>query len=128
MLHRLCGGQEASIEGDVALVLLHDFIPFREDAFDGVTGPAPRRLADDLKHLLEALDLALGLLPVLLERRLQFGRLGCTGHLGQGFQDLAFGVIDVTQGIVKQVFKRLLGHGSLRLGEASEKSGSPACS
>ena len=58
----------------------------------------------------QALDLGLGLITVLFESGLQFGRLGGLGHFRQGRQNLALGVVDVAKRIVKQGVERLLGH------------------
>src|SRR5690606_11266161 len=64
-----------------------------------------------LEDLLQALDLHLGLVPVLLEACLQIRRLGGARHLGQRLQDLAFGIVDVLERIEEQVVQRLfLGH------------------
>src|SRR5690606_40344715 len=81
-----------------------------DDAEDGLTGLAPGRLAEDLEHLLEPLDMALALLEMLLESGFQLTRLRCLCHLRQRFHDLLFGVVDVLEGIEEQVVQGLVGH------------------
>ena len=68
-------------------------------------------MAEQLEDLLQPLDLALGLGPVLLERgpEVRIGRRLC--HLGECLEDLTFGVIDVLQFMDEQVVQRgKLGH------------------
>ena len=93
-----------------ALEVFHDRLAFFEDAQDGVAGLAARGLADDLEDLLEALDVALGLLQMLFEAGLELGILRGLGHLRQRFHDLLFGVVDVLEGIEEQVLEGLFGH------------------
>src|SRR5216683_7712067 len=71
MLDGLGRGQHAGIERLAALVLVHDLLALVEDALDGVTGLAARRLVDQFENLLEAFDLAFGLAEMLFERRAQ---------------------------------------------------------
>ena len=88
---------------------------FVDDPVDGVAGFAFGRLFDDLENLLEPLDLIRGLGLVCLERSLQVFRLGSFGHLWKSGKDFLFGVVDIFQGLVKEVFKHLFffGHGRL---------------
>ena len=48
-----------------------------------------------LEHLIEALDLAAGLLEMQLEGLLQLGAVGGLGHLRQRLGDLLLGMVDV---------------------------------
>ncbi len=111
MFDGLRGGDQSCIEGLRTLEVLHDFLAFRDDAFDRVAGLAACRLADHLKHLFEALYLRLGLVPVLLERHLEFLGLGAFHHFREGFEDFLLGVVDVFQCLVEELFQVLfLGH------------------
>jgi hypothetical protein len=66
-----------------------------EDALDCIALLSASRLADLFEDLLQPLDLALGLVVVLLERGTELIRVGGLRHLWQGFVDLLLGVIDV---------------------------------
>src|SRR5690606_30839814 len=113
MLDRLRGGDQAGVEGRRVLELVHDLLAFGDDALDGVAGLAARRLADDVEHLLETFEMALGLLAMLLEGRFQLGGLRRALHLRQRLQNLPLRVIDVLKGFMEQVVQRLFpcGHG-----------------
>src|SRR5690606_27937228 len=79
---------------------------------DGGTGLALGALADQLEHLLQALDMAFGLILVLLEGGLQLRRRSRPRHLGKRLQDLPFGVVNVLERIVEEIVQCLfLCHG-----------------
>src|SRR3954447_7066117 len=80
------------------------------DALDCRAGLALCALANELEDLLQALDLPLGLLLVFLEGLLQVWRLSGTGHLRQGFEDRALGVVNVLEGVREQGLEVFLGH------------------
>jgi hypothetical protein len=83
--------------------------------FDGVAGFASGGVSDELENLLEPLNLILRLALVFLEGSLQVFRLGSLRHLWKSGEYLLFGVIDVFQGLVKEVFKHLLFFGHRRV-------------
>ena len=56
-----------------------------------------------LKTLFKPLDLTSRFFFVLDERRLQILRLRRLCHLGQGFENLVFGEVDILQRVVKKV-------------------------
>jgi hypothetical protein len=99
VLDGLRGGQETGVQRLSALVFGHDLLAFVEDALDRVALLAARGLTDQLEHLLQPLDLAFGLVLMLLERGGQLLRLRSLGHLGQRLQDLLLGIIDVLERI-----------------------------
>ena len=66
--------------------------------------PSIAALAENLEHLLQALDLAFGLVLVLLEGLLELVAAGGARHLGERLQDLPLGVIDVLERVVEKVF------------------------
>ncbi|SCM77066.1 hypothetical protein KL86PLE_40871 [uncultured Pleomorphomonas sp.] len=111
VLDRLGGGDQAGVDGLRAGKFLEHFLAFLDDALDGRTGLAACRLADQFEHLLQALDLHLGLLTMFLEGGPQLGRLGATRHFRQCLQDLALGVIDVLEHVLKKIVKRFGLHG-----------------
>src|SRR5204862_4868401 len=89
---------------------------------------AARRLSQQIKDLVEALDMHLGLIMVLFEGGAELVRIGSLRHLGQSLQYLLFGVIDVLQRIREQFVEVLLSHRALlRFGEENtvETTSSP---
>jgi hypothetical protein len=96
---------------------------------DGVAGFASGGLLDELENLLESLDLAPSLALVFLERGLQIFRLRSFRHLRKSCEDLLFGVIDVFQSLVKQIFKQLLffGHKVAPASVAVQRSNAAPC-
>jgi hypothetical protein len=97
MLHRLGVGDHRGVS-DVRIVgVLNAFLAFLNDAFDRRTGLALRLLAKDFEHLLETLDLTLGLLQMVVEGLLQLGGIALLRHLGQRLQNLLFGEVDVLE-------------------------------
>ncbi len=88
----------------------HDFLALIEDAKDGVAGLAARALAQDFEHALKPFHLHFGFLAVLFEAGTKlFGR-GSLGHLRQCLQDLPFGVVDVLEGVEKEIVQLLVSH------------------
>ena len=63
-------------------------------------------LAELLEHLVKPLDLLVGLLEVALQPRDQVAVGRLLDHLGQRFNDLLLGVIDVLQTVDQQVLHR----------------------
>ena len=103
MLDGLRRGEQAGIERLGALVLVHDLLALVENAHDGIAGLAAGRLVEQFENLLEALDLAFGLVVMLLERGAQLVGGGRLRHLRQRLQDLLFGEVDVLQRIEEQI-------------------------
>ena len=60
--------------------------------------------------LLETLELPLGFVSVLQESGLAFFPLCSPSHLRQGLQDLLLSVVDVLEGVEKQVIEYLSCH------------------
>ena len=60
-----------------------------------------------LKHLLDAFHMGARLGKVALEALLELRIGGLLDHVGQGFHDLVFGVVDVLQRVNEQIVHRL---------------------
>ncbi len=88
--------------------VLEVFFHLGGDALHGLAGLGTCRLADDLEHLLQALDLMRALLGVGLERLLQLVVLGRLGGFLERLHGLLLGVIDVLQRFVEGVVECLL--------------------
>jgi hypothetical protein len=122
-------GAEAAVGGDLVVldllrghdegrvlhgrigVLLEDLLALFDQAGHAVALFPLRGVAKQLEDLLQTPDLALGLGPMLLECCLEVGIGRCFRHLGECFQDLTFGVVDVLQFVDEEVVQRgKLGH------------------
>ena len=68
-----------------------------------------------------------GFCLVGLEGLLQFRRLGAALHLGERFQDVSLGVVDVLERVVEQSVECLLGHGLLQVGLCAVQSPKHPC-
>jgi putative tryptophan/tyrosine transport system substrate-binding protein len=64
MLDRLCRREQAGIQSWASLVFLHYFLPFLDDANDGIASLAARRFVQLGKHFVEAFDMVLGFILV----------------------------------------------------------------
>jgi hypothetical protein len=120
MLYGLSGCNETRIKSRRALELFHDFFGFIDNAFDGRAGLAPGALANQLEDRLKALDLALSFFLVSNERFLQFFVLRTTCHFTKRRRDLALGVVDVFQRLVKKIVQGFLRHFVLLCVELTE--------
>ena len=111
VLNTLRGGDQSGIH-DLGLGLFtHDFLAFLQQTFHG---PAFFALGTDIQglaHLLQSLHVSLGLFQVLLEALLKLGVGRSLRHLGQGFDNLVFRVVEVAQLLYEKVFKRIQFHG-----------------
>ena len=85
MLDGLSRGDQPGVKRWSALVFRSDLLALFDDAIDGRAGLALCALADKLEDLLQALDLALGLVSVFLEGLLQVRRLRGRAILGSAF-------------------------------------------
>jgi hypothetical protein len=99
MLHGLSRRDETGVQRSGSLELVHDRLAFLDDTENGVAGFSARWLAEQLKHLFQALYMPFGLREVLLKTRLQFLRLRGLGHPWQRFGNLPLGVVDVLERI-----------------------------
>ena len=82
MLDRLGGSQQAGVKRRFALVFVHDLGALIEDSLDCIALLAACRLADLFEDLLQPLDLALGLVVVLLERGTELIRVAAFAIFG----------------------------------------------
>src|SRR5204863_5684720 len=83
VLNGLGSGKKASVQGRFALVFLHHFLAFLDDAKNGIASLALWAFVQRREYLLEPLDLTFGLIQVLFKSRLEFARPSRLGHLGQ---------------------------------------------
>jgi len=86
MLDHLRRREEASIQGERALELLHHFLAFLDDAHDGVAGLRAWRFFHFFEHFLKTHDVLFGLGLVLFEGGFQRLRLGGLRQFGKGAQ------------------------------------------
>lgn len=84
MLDGLRGGHEPGIQGWSLLKVLQDLLPFFYDAVDCRAGLSLCPLAEDLEHLLQALDLAFRLTSMLLKGSNHLFGFSSLRHLLQG--------------------------------------------
>ena len=105
MLDGLRRGDEPGIEGNASIEILDDLVGLGDDALDCLAGLAAGRLADQFEYLLEALDMPLRFVAMLEKAFLSVFGLRRASHFRQGFQDLLLGVIDVLQGIEKEILE-----------------------
>ena len=103
MLDRLRGCDQGGIENVLVVDLAGDIVGFLDDAVDGRTIGALRALAEHLEGLFQTLHLVLGLAQMRLEGRAEIAAGRLLDHVGQGFQDLLFRVVDVLQDVQEQV-------------------------
>src|SRR5262249_53200767 len=108
VLDRLRRSDQAGVKGCRTLELLHDLLAFINHPVDGVAGFALCGMFYELENLLEPLDLIRGLVVVFLKGSLQIFRMGSLRQLRKSGEDFLFGVVDVFQGLVQEVFKHLL--------------------
>ena len=95
VLDGLSGGDDGGIEYGLVLNLASDLVGFFDDSVDGWALRPAGFLAELFEHLLKPLDL-LVLRDGLSGQRRGHGWSPCL-HLGQRFDDLLLGVIDVLQ-------------------------------
>src|SRR5581483_10858495 len=110
MLDGLTRGDHAGIAHGPRPGLAHDLLPLLDQALDGLAGLAAGRPVHEGEDALQALDLALRLLEMVLERAPELAALGVLGHPGQRFHDLLLTVIDVLERGQEQVFELGRGH------------------
>jgi hypothetical protein len=108
MLDCLRRSEETGVKSGGPPELLHDFLAFVDNSIDCVAGLPFRRLLDQREHFFEAVDLTFGLAFVFLERCLQLLGLRGFRHFRKSGQDLLLGVVDVFEGLVKEVIERLV--------------------
>ncbi|MCY1303281.1 hypothetical protein D9M70_529780 [compost metagenome] len=113
MFDRLSRGDEAGVESRAPFELLDDLLALGDDPLDSLAGLSLRALAKDLEDLLQALDMALRFVSVLLERRFAVGQLRGARHLWQRFQYLPLRIVDVLKAVIEQRLERLLRHSKL---------------
>jgi len=75
--------------------------PSSDNADDCCTSLALRLLLDQREHFFEALNLAFGLVVMLLESGLELLVLSRLRHLRQGAQDFLFREVDVLERVVE---------------------------
>jgi hypothetical protein len=63
----------------------------------------PGAFFQELEHFLQALDMALGLTVVFVERRSKVLAPSDLGHLGQRCENLLFSKVDVLERVVEKV-------------------------
>src|SRR5262249_51087125 len=100
---RLRRSDETGVEGRGTPEFLHDLLAFLDDSVDGLAGLAFRGVADRSENPLEALDLTFSLSLMLLECRLQLVGVRGLRHFRKRGQYLLLGVVDVLQGLVKEI-------------------------
>jgi hypothetical protein len=103
VLDGLSRGNDGGIEHILVVDLAGNVVSLVDDSVDGRTGHRLWLLAQHLEHLLEALHVSLGLAEMRLQALLQLGVARVLDHIGQGFNDLVLGVVDVLQRVQEQV-------------------------
>jgi hypothetical protein len=88
VLDLAAGADEAGIEDDLLVVVLHDLLSLLYDAFHAMAGAALGAHIHRLKDLFEPLHLALGHFQMLAERILEFLVGGRFGHPGKRSDEL----------------------------------------
>ena len=107
MLHGLRGGDQRCVEHLLVFDFANDLVGFFQNAVDGRAIDRFGLHAVHLEDLLDALDMSLGFLKVLLEALTKRGIGRLVDHLGQILLDLHLGVIDVAQRMHEQIVERL---------------------
>ena len=87
----------------MSLVLFDDLGALLGDADDRITCFALGLLFQELKHFLQALDMAFGLTVVFVERRSKVLAPSDLGHLRQRCENLLFSKVDVLERVVEKV-------------------------
>jgi len=106
--------KQSRIESGRTLVCIEDFLAFLDDAVNCRAGLALGTFAKNFEDLLKALDMDLGFVAVLFERRLEVRGLGAPGHFWQSFQNFALSVVHILQSVVEEVVQRFFfWHGKL---------------
>jgi len=103
MLDPLGGGNQAGIHDLFVGVLFHEFGAFLDQPLHAFAGLTFGSEVQRLEYLLQAYDVSLRLFQMLLERLFQIRCRGSLGHLGEGFDQLLLGVVEVFQLLYEQV-------------------------
>jgi hypothetical protein len=103
MLDRLLSGDEGSVESLKIFEVLHEILALLNEPLNGLTRFAPRGLLPHFEHLLQAFDLNLRLVTMLIKGLAELIRLRGFRHFRQGSQNLLLGVIHVLQGIQEKI-------------------------
>jgi hypothetical protein len=82
------------VKNPVVFDFCHVLVDLADDPFDALTPPAKGGLFEQLKDLLQALDLSLCPLPMLLQRVLQLPRAGLSPW-PEALQELFFRIVAV---------------------------------
>jgi len=120
MLDFLRAANQCCIAHRALLNALDDFLAFFHQAFHRRALDPLQADAQHLHHLVDALDLALGLLKVCLERSGKCGVLCGPGEPRQGLGQLLLGTVDVGQFVDEKVFSGLDSQGALQRGRSNE--------
>lgn len=96
MLDGLCGSDERGIENGLVLDFNGDFVGLLDDTVAGHCVPLGS-LPSFWKRLLKPLDLLIGLFEMAFQRGDEVAVRSPCRSLGQRFEDLLLGVIDVLQ-------------------------------
>ena len=105
MFDTLGGADEAGIADGILGVFADEFGALHDEAFHGLAFVAGEFLVEDSGDLLEALDVAFGLIEVFLKAGFEV-LVGCGfRHFRQRFDQLIFGAVEVFEFVKKQVFQ-----------------------
>ncbi len=114
----LPGGYQARVHGRLVEVFLHDRLAFFDDAGNALAVLAARLLAERFEHLLQAFDLAAGLLEVRLEGIAEISRGGGLREFRQRLGQLFLGIVGVAKLVDKGIVQCCqIGHDSLLVNE-----------
>ena len=99
MFDALSGGDQREVGGELVFIFafLDGFLAFFDDALHGFAGFGFGRAAQELSCGAQTLNVAFGLLKMLVERFLEFGFVGGLGHLGKSGNELIFCAEQIAQ-------------------------------
>jgi hypothetical protein len=105
MLHPLRRADQRKIGGGgvFVLALLHVLLSLLDQTHHPLAGFGPGRLAEQVKALVQTLDLRFGLPEMLLEQFAELVEARRFGHLGKRLGQLLIGIKDVSK-LVDQKF------------------------